>query len=108
MAKAKKPFLSGYKTYKPEVEGYGSPDDWKDAFHQKMNFDEAIDILSNNDPYKILGINKNATFAEIKKAYRKLAMIHHPDKNPDNQEESTEIMKKLTAAYTILEKKFKR
>merc|ERR1712137_1095270 len=36
------------------------------------------------DYYKILGIEKDATEQQIKKAYRKLAIVHHPDKNPDD------------------------
>src|SRR4051812_23547741 len=38
------------------------------------------------DYYKILGVNKNATEDDIKKAYRKLARKHHPDLNPNNKE----------------------
>ena len=38
------------------------------------------------DYYNVLGISKNATTDEVKKAYRKLARIHHPDLNPNNKE----------------------
>ena len=52
------------------------------------------------DYYEILGINKSATAAEIKKAYRKMALKYHPDKNPDDVEAEVE---KLTEElnYTL-------
>ena len=69
-----------------------------------------IIIKSNdkNDYYKILGIEKNATEKEIKKAYRKLALKWHPDKNPNNREEAEEKFKKINEAYSILSDKDKR
>lgn len=53
------------------------------------------------DYYDILGIGKNATAAEIKKAYRKKALEHHPDKNPDNPR-AEEMFKKSAEAYEVL------
>ena len=69
-----------------------------------------IIIKSNetDDYYKILGIKKNATETEIKKAYRKLALKWHPDKNPNNREEAEEKFKKINEAYSILSDKNKR
>lgn len=53
------------------------------------------------DYYEILGIQKNATSDEIKKAYRKLARKYHPDVNPDKQE-AEEKFKELSEAYEVL------
>ena len=59
------------------------------------------------DYYKILGVDKDAGENEIKKAYRKLAIIHHPDKNPDN-EEAAEKFKEIGEAYETLSDSQKR
>ncbi|KPK32233.1 MAG: molecular chaperone DnaJ [Chlamydiae bacterium SM23_39] len=59
------------------------------------------------DYYKILQINKNATKEEIKKAYRKLALKYHPDKNPNNPE-AEENFKKVSEAYEVLSNDNKR
>lgn len=53
------------------------------------------------DYYKILNVKDTASQDEIKKAYRKLALIHHPDKNPGNSE-SEEKFKEISEAYSIL------
>ena len=49
------------------------------------------------DPYKVLNVSKSATLDDIKKAYRKLSIIHHPDNTGD-----TELFNKLTNAYKLL------
>ena len=60
------------------------------------------------DYYAILGVKKDATEAEIRKAYRKLALKWHPDKNPNNKEEAEEKFKKINEAYSVLSDKNKR
>jgi curved DNA-binding protein len=53
------------------------------------------------DYYKILNIKNTASFEEIKKAYRKLALIYHPDKNPNNKN-AEEKFKEINEAYKVL------
>ncbi|XP_033494944.1 dnaJ homolog subfamily B member 6b isoform X1 [Epinephelus lanceolatus] len=58
--------------------------------------------------YQTLGVPKNATQDDIKKAYRKLALKWHPDKNPDNKEEAEKRFKELSEAYEVLSDENKR
>jgi len=53
------------------------------------------------DYYKILQVDKNATDEELKKAYRKLAMKWHPDKNPTNKKEAETKFKQISEAYEV-------
>jgi DnaJ-class molecular chaperone len=57
--------------------------------------------------YARLNLSINATDDDIKKAYRKLAMLHHPDKNPDNKEEAEKNFKEIAEAYEVLTNKEK-
>jgi molecular chaperone DnaJ len=57
--------------------------------------------MAKEDYYDILGVSKNASEAIIKKAYRKMAIKYHPDKNPDNKE-AEEMFKKAAEAYEVL------
>ena len=57
--------------------------------------------MSKRDYYEVLGVNRDASEAEIKKAYRKLAMKYHPDRNPDNPK-AEEHFKEAKEAYEIL------
>jgi len=59
------------------------------------------------DYYEILGVNRNCSTSEIKKAYRKLALKYHPDRNPNNKE-AEEKIKLINEAYQVLIDKEKR
>lgn len=53
------------------------------------------------DYYKILQVDKNASDDDLKKAYRKLAMKWHPDKNPNNKKEAEAKFKQISEAYDV-------
>jgi molecular chaperone DnaJ len=61
----------------------------------------------NKDYYEILAVARSASSAEIKKAYRKLAMQYHPDRNPDDKEAEAKF-KECTEAYEVLSDEKKR
>jgi molecular chaperone DnaJ len=63
--------------------------------------------MAKKDYYEILGLQKNASEADIKKAYRKTALKFHPDRNPDNKE-AEDKFKEAAEAYEILSDQDKR
>jgi DnaJ-class molecular chaperone len=63
--------------------------------------------MTNKNYYEMLEVTKSSSEAEIKKAYRRLALKWHPDKNPDNQKEAEKRFKEISEAYEVLsESKF--
>ena len=58
-------------------------------------------MSTKRDYYEILGVSKNADSTEIKKAYRKMAIKYHPDKNPDDNESEAKF-KEAAEAYEVL------
>ncbi len=63
--------------------------------------------MAKRDYYELLGVAKNASADEIKKAYRKLAMQHHPDRNPGDQS-AEQKFKNVSEAYDVLKDEQKR
>lgn len=65
-------------------------------------------MAEKRDYYEILGVQKNASADEIKSAYRKLALKHHPDRNPSTKKESEEKFKEISESYAVLSDPQKR
>ena len=63
---------------------------------------------NNQKYYDLLELERNCSENDIKKSYRKLAMIYHPDRNKDNKEDSEKKFKEISNAYNILSDKNKR
>jgi molecular chaperone DnaJ len=65
-------------------------------------------MADKRDYYEVLGVERSASIEDIKKAYRKLAMQYHPDRNQENKEESEEMFKEASEAYEVLSDSQKR
>ena len=63
--------------------------------------------MAKEDYYELLGVERNASAEELKKAYRKKAVQHHPDKNPGSKQ-AEEMFKKISEAYDVLQDAEKR
>ena len=64
--------------------------------------------MAERDYYEVLGVDRNASEADVKKAFRRLAMRYHPDRNPDQGEEAANRFKEAKRAYEILSDDQKR
>ncbi|GKV05657.1 hypothetical protein SLEP1_g17643 [Rubroshorea leprosula] len=73
-----------------------------------MRAEKALKMSQRKDWYKILGVSKTASISEIKRAYKKLALQWHPDKNVDNREEAEAKFREIAAAYEVLGDEEKR
>jgi len=86
-------FFNFGNSFRPDFHGSADDDDGSDDFPEH----------GNKDYYKILNVDEKAGEDEIKKAYRKLSMIHHPDKN-GNTDESKHKFQEINQAYETLSK----
>lgn len=93
---------SGSKGWNDASSQWGSKSKYQKSYHNPVKQVYEIDF------YTLLGIDARASKAEIKKAYRKKAMQHHPDHNPGKIEESNTKMKQIVVAWTILKDDNKR
>lgn len=64
--------------------------------------------MAKRDFYEVLGLEKNASDKDIKRAYKRLAMKYHPDRNQENKEESESKFKEIKEAYEVLSDEQKR
>src|ERR1700722_1072439 len=71
------------------------------AAHQEAHDLQLRQNAMPRDPYEVLGVQKNASDADIKKAYRKLARQHHPDRNPGDKKAEAQF-KEVQEAYDVL------
>ena len=90
-------FNKEYAPYGTYEGARGNSSQWRDFYKQTMSPEEIKAALGNDSPYAILGVSSTATQQEIKKAFRKLIAIHHPDKGGDNA-----TARKIIAAYEKL------
>lgn len=89
--------------------GAGGPGHGPETFFESDEFPQmdTNNIDKDADYYKILGVDEKSGDDEIKKAYRKMSMLHHPDKN-GNTEESKQMFQELNNAYATLSDSNKR
>jgi DnaJ family protein C protein 7 len=106
------------KARKTKAKAFSEEGDWESALREYQALKDAnpgepgldreirtaqleMKKSQRKDYYKILGVERNASEADIKKAYRRLAIVHHPDKNPDD-ESAAERFKDIGEAYETL------
>jgi len=99
----KRGFMDGYKTRPGER---GDVSQWRASFRQRMSTDEARAEVKDEKPWDILHVPHGTSWDDIRRAYRKACLQWHPDVCQDPRAEL--MMKKINAAYTLLEDEYGR
>ena len=97
MKKPRPSIFSGVSPYGIYEGPRGNSEEWRAAFAYAWNATTAKKIIKEESPWDILGVDRKAPWSTITKAFRRLILVHHPDKGGD-----PETCKKIIAAYTIL------
>ncbi|KAF1977587.1 DnaJ-domain-containing protein [Bimuria novae-zelandiae CBS 107.79] len=92
------------KTFRERDEKKAKADPFiNDDEEEEEDADLEADGPPSIDPYAVLGLEKEATADDVKKAYRKMALKHHPDKAPENEKEAAnKAFQKIAFAYAVL------
>lgn len=105
IAKKKRAFMDGYKTYDPAAKGFGTVADWGRRFKDRLNLDEAVAVLDADSPLGILGFTEMPAMQALKDAFKKLIRKYHPD---NGESADAEKATKIIAAYTVLKDKLEK
>jgi DnaJ-class molecular chaperone len=103
----KRGFLDGYQTY-DDSKGHGSPKEWRAAFNETMGIDEANLRLGRQTPWQVLGITRDASWADVMTAYKAALYLVHPDRcaiHGLTVAVATERSKLVIAAFTLLKER---
>lgn len=98
--------MAKYPRYNPEVEGYGSADEWRGTFHARMGWEKAMKILGTATPREVLGVADKADWSTIKSAYRGMSMEWHPDRLKTTGKDpamAADMWERISAAYEVLD-----
>jgi DnaJ-class molecular chaperone len=100
------PNYAPYGTFDGEP---GDPSQWADAHKQAWDQATCKEIIGEETPWSILGVEIGSAFSVVKSAYRALIRKHHPDLVQDATAklDANEKCKKIIAAYSVLEESFK-
>ena len=117
-ASPKKSPLDGYKTYQPEVEGFGNQSQWRSAFRFTMSLEDAKERVGKKSPLFILfgetlplgwsARTLSDQWAEIKKAYRKLTIEFYPEERDGAPHGNKEKFLDVQGAYWLLKDQYER